>query len=99
MAYKRNPASLSYAYQDDRDRTIHCEIAFDVIEADPAVGYRGEVAFRGVMVTEVVCHDGERIKTSDNSWWLPLDDHAEAYASERDDWRELAWEQWKETEI
>lgn len=96
MAYKRNPASVTYAYTDDRDRTIHCEVLFDVIEADPAVGYRGEVAFRGVMVTEVVLYDGERVKTSDPSWWLALDDHAEAHVAERDDWRELAWDQWNE---
>ena len=98
MPYTRNPASLSYAYQDDRDRTIHCEVAFSVIEADPAVGYRGELAFRGVMVTEVVLYDGERVKTSDNAWWLALDAHAEDHCQINDLWRELAWDQWKESE-
>ncbi len=67
---------------------------FTVIEPDREVGYRGEVAFAGVMVTEVVLYDGERVKTSDNAWWLPLDAHAEDHLQNHDDWRELAWDQW-----
>ena len=97
MALRTNPASLSYAYQDKRDRTIHCEIAFTACDDDPSVGWVGYVAFQGCFVTEVVLYDGERVKTSDPAWWLPLDDHAAAHCDQADDWQDLARQQWNET--
>jgi len=91
---RRNPASVSYAYQDSRDRTIHCEVAFHYHEPDLEVGYQGGVSFHGVFVTEVVLFDGNRVKTSDNAWWEALDQHAATHCEIADDWRELAIDQW-----
>ncbi len=93
--YTRRPASLTYEFSDPAsDREVTCEIAFTVIEPDTDVGYRGEVCFEGVFVTEIQGVHGP----SDGSWWDIADRVAEAYLEGRDDWRDKAWEQWRETE-
>ena len=89
----RRPAALTYQFEDPKtDRLITCEISFSVIEPDRSTGYRGEVQFLGVEVTEI---DGG-LQTSDPSWWSVADQIAEKYVEDHDDWRLKAWEQWHE---